>query len=107
MWAVGTRLFNSGPYFGAFRCEYQIKTAADDCVGWPNDITKAEIRSEVDYWAGQGVTSIKIKQANSWETRILIDQAHKRGMTASGHLANYPDDHDAWKLRVAPLVRRK
>jgi len=34
--AIGPRLFVSGPYFGAFRCEYQVKVAADDCVAWPN-----------------------------------------------------------------------
>ena len=46
--ATGPRLFASGPYFGAFRCEYSIKTAADDCAAWPNDITEDEIREEVD-----------------------------------------------------------
>jgi len=91
---VGTRIFNSGPYFGAFRCEYQIETAENDCVGWPNDITEAEIRREVDDWAKLGVTSIKIKQATGEETRILIDQAHQNGMTATGHLANYKDVYD-------------
>ncbi|MCP5043478.1 MAG: amidohydrolase family protein, partial [bacterium] len=92
--AIGTRVFNSGPYFGAFRCEYQIETAADDCAAWPNDITEEEIRQEVDTWYSQGVTSIKIKQATAEETRILIDQAHKNGMTAAGHLANYEDVYD-------------
>jgi imidazolonepropionase-like amidohydrolase len=91
---VGTRIFNSGPYFGAFRCEYQIETAADDCVAWPNDITEAEIRREVDYWAERGVTSIKIKQSTPEETRILIDQAHSNGMKTVGHLANYEDVYD-------------
>jgi imidazolonepropionase-like amidohydrolase len=91
---VGTRVFNSGPYFGAFRCEYQIETAADDCVAWPNDITEEEIRREVNGWAKQGVVIIKIKHATPEETRILIDQAHKNGMTAAGHLANYKDVYD-------------
>jgi imidazolonepropionase-like amidohydrolase len=92
--AIGTRIFASGPYFGAFRCEYQIKTAADDCVAWPNDITEAEIRAEVDRWAKRGVTSIKIKQSTPTETRILIDRAKKHGMTTSGHLANYDYVYD-------------
>lgn len=61
--SIGPRLFASGPYFGAFRCEYNIGTAADDCIGWPNDISEDEIRQEVDFWAEQGVISIKIKQA--------------------------------------------
>jgi imidazolonepropionase-like amidohydrolase len=91
---IGTRIFNSGPYFGAFRCEYQIETATDECAAWPNDITEAEIRREVDYWAKRGVTSIKIKQSTPEETRILIGQAHKNGMTATAHLANYKDVYD-------------
>ncbi len=92
--AIGPRLFASGPYFGAFRCEYDIKTAADDCPAWPNDITEAEIRREVDKWAEQGVISIKIKQATPIEAKILIEQAHKNGMTATAHLANYNVEYD-------------
>ena len=92
--AIGPRLFVSGPYFGAFRCEYNVKVAADECIGWPNDITEEEIRSEVDKWAKQGVISIKIKQATADEARIIIDQAHKNGMTTAGHLANYNVEYD-------------
>lgn len=92
--ATGPRLFASGPYFGAFRCEYSIKTAADDCSAWPNDITEEEIRQEVDKWAKQGVISIKIKQATPGEAKILIDQAHKNGMTTAGHLVNYHGEYD-------------
>ncbi|MCP3996226.1 MAG: amidohydrolase family protein [bacterium] len=101
--AVGPRLFASGPYFGAFRCEYNIETAADDCIGWPNDITEDEIRQEVDAWAKQGVVSIKIKQATPGEMKILIEQAHKRGMTTAGHLANYHVEYDV-ELRDAILM---
>ena len=92
--ATGPRLFVSGPYFGGFRCEYNIKTAADDCSAWPNDITEEEIRAEVDKWAEQGVVSIKIKQATPGETKILIEQAHKHGMTTTGHLSNYEGEYD-------------
>lgn len=92
--ATGPRLFASGPYFGAFRCEYRIKTAADDCVAWPNDITEKEIRDEVDKWAEQGVISIKIKQATPGEMRILIEQAHHNGMTTTAHLSNYNVEYD-------------
>ncbi len=92
--AIGARVFASGPYFGAFRCEYQIKTAEDDCPAWPNDITEPEIRAEVDYWAQQGVRSIKIKQSTPEEMRILIDQAHRRGMTTTSHLGNYAGSYD-------------
>ncbi len=101
--SIGPRLFASGPYFGAFRCEYNIGTAADDCIGWPNDITEDEIRQEVDAWARQGVVSIKIKQATPGEMKILIEQAHKRGMTVAGHLANYNVEYDV-ELRDAILM---
>ena len=92
--AIGARIFPSGPYFGAFRCEYAIETAADDCAAWPNNITEAQIRAEVDYWAERGVSSIKIKQATPEEMGILIDQAHKHGMTTTSHLGNYAGEFD-------------
>jgi len=91
---TGPRLFASGPYMGGFRCEYQVKTADDDCIAWPNDISEMEIRAEVDYWADRGVNSIKIKQATPLEARILIDQAHQHGMTTAGHLSNYAGAYD-------------
>lgn len=100
---IGPRLFASGPYFGAFRCEYNVKTAADDCSAWPNDISEDEIRDEVDKWAAQGVISIKIKQASPGEMKILIEQAHKNGMTATGHLTNYDGEYDV-HLRDAILM---
>lgn len=101
--AIGPRLFASGPYFGAFRCEYSVKVASDTCIGWPNDITETEIRSEVDKWQRAGVVSIKIKQATPEEMRILLDQAHKHGMTAASHLANYNVEYDV-DLRAAILM---
>jgi imidazolonepropionase-like amidohydrolase len=101
--SIGPRLFASGPYFGAFRCEYNIETATDDCIGWPNDITEDEIRQEVDAWAEQGVVSIKIKQATPGEMKMLIEQAHKRGMTTAGHLSNYDWEYDV-ELRDAILM---
>ncbi len=101
--AIGPRLFVSGPYFGAFRCEYQVKVADDECVAWPNDISEEEIRNEVDKWAHQGVVSIKIKQATPGEAKIIIEQAHKNGMTTTGHLANYEVEYDV-SLRDAILM---
>lgn len=101
--SIGPRIFASGPYFGAFRCEYKIRTAADDCIAWPNDITEDEIRREVDTWAGQGVISIKIKQATPAEMKVLIEQANQHGMTAAGHLANYDGAYDV-ALRDAILM---
>jgi len=101
--SIGPRLFASGPYFGGFRCEYNVKIAADECIGWPNDITEDEIRSEVNAWAEQGVVSIKIKQATPGEMKIIIEQAHLRGMTTSAHLANYNVEYDV-ELRDAILM---
>ena len=92
--AVGPRIFASGPYFGGFRCEYAVKVAEDDCIAWPNDITEAEIRAEVDHWAARGVISLKIKQATPDEARIIIDQAQRHGMTTAGHLGNYRVEYD-------------
>ncbi|MCP3674698.1 MAG: amidohydrolase family protein [Gammaproteobacteria bacterium] len=92
--SIGPRLFVSGPYFGAFRCEYNVKVAADDCIAWPNDISEKEIRDEVDKWAKLRVISIKIKQATPAEAKIIIEQAHKNGMTTAGHLANYNVEYD-------------
>ena len=92
--AIGPRLFASGPFFGGFRCEYNVVTALDDCSAWPNDITEEEIRSEVDKWAAKGIISIKIKQATPDETRIIIDQADKYGITTAAHLANYEWEYD-------------
>jgi imidazolonepropionase-like amidohydrolase len=101
--SVGPRLFASGPYFGGFRCEYNVKTAADDCAAWPNDISEDEIRAEVVKWAEQGVISIKIKQSTPGEAMILIDEAHKNGMTTTAHLANYEGEWDV-SLRDAILM---
>ena len=92
--AIGPRLFASGPFFGGFRCEYNVKTALDDCSAWPNDISEEEIRGEVDKWAKKGIISIKIKQATLEETRIIIDQAGKHGITTAAHLANYEWEYD-------------
>ena len=101
--AVGPRLFASGPYMGGFRCEYRVSTADDDCIAWPNDISEEEIRTEIDYWADRGVTSIKIKQATPQEARILIDQAHRRGMTAAGHLSDYEGGYDVDPRVAIPM----
>tara|TARA_X000001036_G_scaffold88337_1_gene80457 strand:- start:162 stop:1619 length:1458 start_codon:yes stop_codon:yes gene_type:complete len=100
---IGPRIFNSGPYFGAFRCEYNIKTAKDDCIAWPNDISEQEIRNEVNTWAQKGVISIKIKQASPGEAKIIIEQAHRNGMTTAGHLGNYYGEYDV-DLRDAILM---
>lgn len=101
--AVGPRLFASGPYMGGFRCEYAVGTAKDDCIAWPNDISDEEIRTEVDFWAERGVTSLKIKQATPGETRVIIEQAKKHGMTTAGHLSNYEGVYDVDPRVAIPM----
>ncbi len=71
---VGPRLINSGPYFGRAR------------PGWRGEKPESEIRAEVDYWAGRGVGGFKAKQIAPSELKALIDQAHKHGLTVTGHL---------------------
>jgi imidazolonepropionase-like amidohydrolase len=71
---VGPKLINSGPYFGRAR------------PGWRGEKPESEIREEVDYWAGRGVGGFKAKQIAPAELRALIDQAHKHGLTVTGHL---------------------
>ena len=99
----GPRLFASGPYMGGFRCEYAVRTAADDCIAWPNEVSAEEIRAEVDYWAGQGVISLKIKQATPDEARVIIDQAQKHGMTTAGHLSDYEGGYDVDPRVAIPM----
>jgi hypothetical protein len=59
---IGARIFNSGPYFGAARCQ-EANSYTDDCHAWPKNITPQQIRDEVDYWAERGMRSVKIKLA--------------------------------------------
>ena len=73
--------------FGAFSfAEYNIGTAADEMLlAWPNDITEEE-NSAGSGWSGaeQGVVSIKNQAGQTpGEMKILIEQAHKRGMTTA------------------------
>lgn len=99
---VGARIFNSGPYFGAARCQ-EANSYLDGCRTWPKDISEGQIREEVDYWAERGVRSIKIKLASVEQMRIAIDQAHKHGMTTSSHLQR-EDFHQEVDNKVAILL---
>jgi imidazolonepropionase-like amidohydrolase len=70
----GPRILHSGPYFG---------TAAPD---WNPDISESQIRQRVDEWAKRGAYGFKAKGVNSEQLKVLIDQAHKHGLTVTGHL---------------------
>jgi imidazolonepropionase-like amidohydrolase len=72
---IGPRIYDSGPYFGTAR------------PGWENAVeTPARIREEVDYWAAHGVRAFKAKGIRPEQLRALIDEAHKYGLTVTGHL---------------------
>jgi len=72
---VGPRIHSSGPYFGTAR------------PGWQNAVeTPEQIRKEVDEWAAKGVRGFKAKGIQSAQLFALIDQAHRHGLTVTGHL---------------------
>lgn len=71
---IGPKLINSGPYFGRAR------------PGWQRDQAEDQIRAEVDYWASRGVGGFKAKQIAPNDLKILIEQAHRHGLTVTGHL---------------------
>jgi imidazolonepropionase-like amidohydrolase len=87
---IGARIFNSGPYFGNARNQCPAaRTYRDSCEHWPADMTDRQIRDRVDDWALRGIRSIKAKQASPHELLIVIDQAHRHGITVAAHLHNY------------------
>jgi imidazolonepropionase-like amidohydrolase len=72
---VGPRIHSSGPYFGTAR------------PGWQAAIeTPEQIRKEVDEWAAKGVRGFKAKGIQGPQLFALIDQAHRYGLTVTGHL---------------------
>ena len=71
---LGPRLLNSGPYFGRARPDWRGKKDAQ------------EIRDEVDFWASKGVGGFKAKAIDADSLKVLIEQAHKHGLTVTGHL---------------------
>jgi len=71
----GPRILSSGPYFGSAR------------PGWnPASETPERIRHEVDEWAARGVAGLKAKGIQPPQLAALIDQAHRYGLTVTGHL---------------------
>ncbi len=71
---IGPRIFNSGPYFGPAR------------PNWNPDMTVEQIYQEVDYWAEQGVAGFKAKRISPKHLKALIERAHLHGLTVTGHL---------------------
>ena len=70
----GPRLISSGPYFGRAR------------PGWDRDRPEQELRDEIDFWAAQGSGGFKAKSIDPDSLQVLIDQAHRHGLTVTGHL---------------------
>ena len=74
---IGSRIFNSGPYFGTAR------------PGWNADaMTPDRIRAEVDEWAAKGARAFKAKGIRPAQLAALIDQAHRHGLPVTGHLGS-------------------
>jgi len=72
---IGPRIHSSGPYFGTAR------------PGWQAAVeTPEQIRKEVDEWAARGVRGFKAKGIQGPQLFALIDQAHRYGLTVTGHL---------------------
>jgi imidazolonepropionase-like amidohydrolase len=72
---AGPRLLSSGPYFGTAR------------PGWRNtDWTPDRIRAEVDTWAARGARGFKAKGIHRDHLPVLIERAHRHGLTVTAHL---------------------
>ena len=72
---IGPRILSSGPYFGTARPGWK---AAEE--------TPDRIRREVDDWAARGVLGFKAKGIQPPQLVALIDEAHRYGLTVTGHL---------------------
>lgn len=72
----GPRLWNSGPYFGAWR------------RGWDPGMSPAALCAEVDAWATRGVRGFKAKGIAPDHLAALIRCAHRHGLTVTGHLGS-------------------
>lgn len=72
---IGPRILSSGPYFGTAR------------PGWRNaDWTADRIRAEVDTWAAKGARGFKAKGIHRDHLPVLIERAHRYGLTVTAHL---------------------
>jgi len=71
---VGPRILNSGPYFGPAR------------PGWDPDMDADSLRAEIDHWAERGVAGIKVKRISARHLEVVLERAHRHGLTVTGHL---------------------
>ena len=71
---IGPRIFNSGPYFGTTRRD------------WNQNATAEDIYKDVDYWAAQGAKGFKAKGISPHHLKALIERAHMHGLPVTGHL---------------------
>jgi imidazolonepropionase-like amidohydrolase len=71
---IGPRIMSSGPYFGSARGSK-----------WQG-ITPEQVRKDVDEWAARGAMGFKAKGIQGPQLFALIDQAHRYGLTVTGHL---------------------
>lgn len=71
---VGPRVLNSGPYFGPAR------------PGWDPDMDPGLLRAEIDHWAQRGVRGIKVKRISAQHLEVVVERAHRHGLTVTGHL---------------------
>jgi imidazolonepropionase-like amidohydrolase len=76
--APGPRIHLTGPFFNG---------AASDFLGDTVIHDEAEARAAVAYWAGRGFRTFKLYDAvDASMARVIIDEAHARGIKVTGHL---------------------
>ena len=101
---IGPRIFSSGPYFGNARNECPgALTYQHACELWPNDITEQEIRRRVADWTAAGMKSVKIKQSSPEELSVIVDEAHRLGLSTTGHIYSYDHRSDDVEYKDAIL----
>ena len=72
---IGPRIMSSGPYFGSARPQWN-----------PAEETPEQIKKEVDEWAARGAMGFKAKGIRPEQLAPLIEEAHRYGLTVTGHL---------------------
>jgi imidazolonepropionase-like amidohydrolase len=71
---IGPRIYNSGPYYGTARRD------------WNRNATAEDIYRDVDYWAAQGARAFKAKGIAPEHLAALVARAHQHGLTVTAHL---------------------